>query len=53
MKQTASRAGAGLFFGLLFNPEDGGDIFLRNFGSFSTDYIALYPRRSNYLYPQL
>jgi hypothetical protein len=29
----------------LFVPEDGGDIFLRNVTSFSTDCMALYPRR--------
>jgi hypothetical protein len=27
------------------NPEDGGDMFLRNVGSNSTDYTASYPRR--------
>jgi hypothetical protein len=26
---------------------DGGDMFLRNIGSLSTDYTALYPRRQN------
>jgi hypothetical protein len=31
--------------GLLFDLEDGGDMFLRNVGSFSTDYTALYPKR--------
>jgi hypothetical protein len=31
--------------GLLFNPEVGGNMFLRNFGWLSTDYTALYPRR--------
>jgi hypothetical protein len=31
----------------LFNFEDGGDMFLRNVDSFSTDYTALYPRRQN------
>jgi hypothetical protein len=31
--------------GLFFNPEDGGDIFLRNVGLFSTAYKALYQRR--------
>jgi hypothetical protein len=30
--------------GLLFDPEDGVDIFLRNIGLFSTDYTALYAR---------
>jgi hypothetical protein len=27
------------------DPEDGGDMFLRKVGLFSTDYTALYPRR--------
>jgi hypothetical protein len=31
--------------GLLSDPEDGGDMFLRNAGCLSTDYTALYPRR--------
>jgi hypothetical protein len=30
---------------LFFDPEDGGDMFLRNVGWHSTDYTALYPRR--------
>jgi hypothetical protein len=29
----------------LFDPEDGDDMFLRKFGSLSTDYTALYSRR--------
>jgi hypothetical protein len=29
----------------LFDPEDWGNMFLRNFGWLSTDYMALYPRR--------
>jgi hypothetical protein len=32
--------------GLFFEPEDGGDIFLRDVGSYSAEYTALYPRRS-------
>jgi hypothetical protein len=28
-----------------FDPEDGGDVFLRNVSWHSTDYTALYPRR--------
>jgi hypothetical protein len=36
---------AGLLLGLFFYPEDGGDIFLRNFTWFSTGYTALYHRR--------
>jgi hypothetical protein len=30
--------------GLFFEPEDGGDMFLRNVGGLSTDYTALYTR---------
>jgi hypothetical protein len=30
--------------GLYFDREDGGDMFLRNFGWLSTDYMALYSR---------
>jgi hypothetical protein len=36
---------AGFLPGLYFYPEDGGDMFLRNVGGLSTDYMALYPRR--------
>jgi hypothetical protein len=32
-------------FGLLFNPEVWGDMFLRNVGCLSQDYMALWPRR--------
>jgi hypothetical protein len=31
--------------GIFFDPEDGGDMFLRDVGWLSTDYMALYPRR--------
>jgi hypothetical protein len=34
---------AGILLGL-FDSEDGGDVFLRNVGSLSTDFTALYPR---------
>jgi hypothetical protein len=30
---------------IFFDPEDGGDMFLRNVGCISTDYIASHPRR--------
>jgi hypothetical protein len=33
------------FAELFFDPEDGGDTFLRNVGYNSTDYMASYPRR--------
>jgi hypothetical protein len=33
------------FLGLLFNPEDGGVMFLRNVGGLSTDYTVLYPTK--------
>jgi hypothetical protein len=36
---------AGSLLGLFLNPEDGGDMFLRNVSRLSTDYTALYPRR--------
>jgi hypothetical protein len=36
---------SGFLFSLFFNPEDGGDMFLRNVDLLSTDYTALYPRR--------
>jgi hypothetical protein len=39
MKQIVDTA---LFF---LDPEDGGDMFLRNVGWLSTDYKALYLRR--------
>jgi hypothetical protein len=35
---------AGFLFGLIFDTEDGGDIFLRNVGCLSTNYTALYLR---------
>jgi hypothetical protein len=38
---------AGFLLCLFFDPEDGGDMFLRNAGWLSTDYTALYPRRYN------
>jgi hypothetical protein len=33
------------FAELFFDPEDGGDTFLRNVGYNSTDHMASYPRR--------
>jgi hypothetical protein len=34
----------GLLFGLLFDPEDGGNMFPRNVGWLLTDYTELHPR---------
>jgi hypothetical protein len=41
---TCSRQQAELLLGLLFNLEDGGNVFLRNIGRLSKDCSALYPR---------
>jgi hypothetical protein len=38
---------AGFLLGLLSNPENGGDVLIRNVGRLSADYTALYPRRQN------
>jgi hypothetical protein len=40
MKQTSSRAA--LLLGLLFDTEGGGNVFLRNSGRLSSDYMVLY-----------
>jgi hypothetical protein len=34
-----------LGYDAVYDPEDGGDTFLRNVGYNSTDYTASYPRR--------
>jgi hypothetical protein len=36
---------AGFLLHLMFGPEDGGDMFLRNVSLLSTDYAVLYPRK--------
>jgi hypothetical protein len=36
---------AGLLIGLFFDPQNGGDRFLRNFGWLLMEYTALYPRK--------
>jgi hypothetical protein len=36
---------ADLLLVLFFDPDDGGDMFLRNVGRLLTYYTALYPRR--------
>jgi hypothetical protein len=41
------RLHAGLLFGVFYDLEDGGDIFIRNLGWISAEYTALYPRRYN------
>jgi hypothetical protein len=38
---------AGFLLGLLIDPEDGGDIFLRNIDFPLPDYMALYSRREH------
>jgi hypothetical protein len=38
---------ASFSLGLLSDPDDGGDMFLRNVGWLSPHYTALYPRRQN------
>jgi hypothetical protein len=38
---------AGFLLGLFFDPDVGGDMFLRNVGWLPTDYTALCPRRRN------
>jgi hypothetical protein len=40
---------AGFLHGSFFDPEDGGDVFLRKVGRLSTEYTALYTRRQNSL----
>jgi hypothetical protein len=44
---------AGFLFALLFDPEDGGDMFLRNVVELSTEYTALYHKREHSALPQL
>jgi hypothetical protein len=50
LHQKASIAASfmlGSLFGLLFNLEDGGDMFLRIVGCLSTNYTASYPTSLN------
>jgi hypothetical protein len=49
MKQTAGRSLLATSFslGFFFDSEDGGNIFLRNVSSLSTDYTALYSGKQN------
>jgi hypothetical protein len=43
---------AGFLLGLFFDPEDGGNMFLRNVYLFSTDYTAFNPRTQHSLTSQ-
>jgi hypothetical protein len=43
-KPVSKQAGFNIFLALLI-PEDGGDIFPRNVGWLSTDYMVLYPKK--------
>jgi hypothetical protein len=43
--KACCRLHIGLLLGLLFNPEDGSDLFLWNAGSLLTDHNALCPRK--------
>jgi hypothetical protein len=43
----------GFLLGLLFDPDDDGEIFLRNVGRLTTDYMALYPRRQKSSYSEV
>jgi hypothetical protein len=48
MQFTESQQTACFHAGILvgsFDTEDGGNMFLKNIGSLSMDYTALYPRR--------
>jgi hypothetical protein len=45
VKTGGKQSYAGFFLDLFFDPEDGGDMLLRNVCLFSTDYTALYFRR--------
>jgi hypothetical protein len=42
MALPATRFQSGFFLGLFLDPENGGDMFLRNVGWLSADYTALY-----------
>jgi hypothetical protein len=46
---VAIRARAGSLVELFFHPEEGGDMFLRNIGLFSTDYTTLYHRHELFI----
>jgi hypothetical protein len=46
-QSEAGSKNAALMLDLYFDPIDGSDIFRRNVGLLSADYMALYPRRQN------
>jgi hypothetical protein len=45
LKNRPGKKPAGSKQAWLFDPEDGGDMFLRNIRFLSTDYMVLYPRK--------
>jgi hypothetical protein len=47
MKILPSRLHTAFLIGLFLHPEDEGDLLLRNVGSISTNYTALYAREQN------
>jgi hypothetical protein len=47
MRFTCSLLHVGILLGLVTNPDDVGEMYLRNVGSLSMDYMALYPGRYN------
>jgi hypothetical protein len=47
MKASGKHSSAGFFLGLFFDPEVGGDMYLRNVGWLSTDFIITAVRTLN------